>query len=131
MPLSTRVAALVTAAALTVASLGATAHAAEEPPAEPCATQQAQVDKAEDALERVTAVFAQAQTKVKKAKKANAKADTAREKAAARKQLKAAKETREKVKKAKKAQVQRLAKAQERLATCLADQEQPEEQPAA
>lgn len=129
MQVSTRVAALVTTAALSFASLGAPAFAEDEAPVEPCATQTAQVEKAEDALERVTAVFEKAKAKVKKAKKVNAKADTAREKAAARKKLKAAKEDRADAAKTKKAQVQRLAKAEERLAKCLAAQEQPEEQP--
>jgi molecular chaperone GrpE (heat shock protein) len=67
-----------------------TAHAAP-PEKEPCARQAAQVAKAEEALAKVTAVFDKQRTKATKA-----------------------------TKKAKKAQVQRLAKAQERLAKCEA-----------
>ncbi len=82
---------LVTSAATAVLSLGlASAVQADEPTTDgPCATQEAQVVKAEEALERVTAVH------------------SGHTKAGA---------------KAKKAQVQRLAKAEARLAKCVAAQ---------
>ena len=96
---------------------------------EPCANQQAQVTKAEDALARVTAVFERQQTKVKKAKKELVLADTEAEQAKAAKGLKIAREKKDAAKKAKKAQQMRLQKAQQRLADCLAAQE-PVEEPA-
>jgi hypothetical protein len=111
-----------------VAALGAavltigpaqTAVAADEP----CADQQAQVTKAEDALARVTAVFEKQQAKVKKAKKELVLADTVAEQAKAAKGLKMAQEKKDAAKKAKKAQQMRLQKAHQRLDDCLAAQE--------
>ena len=90
---------------------------------EPCANQQAQVTKAEDALARVTAVFEKQQAKVKKAKKELVLADTVAEQAKAAKGLKVAQEKKDAAKKAKKAQQMRLQKAQQRLDDCLAAQE--------
>jgi Flp pilus assembly secretin CpaC len=95
----------------------------------PCADQQAQVTKAEDALARVTAVFERQQAKVKKAKKEVVLADTVAEQAKAAKGLKVAQEKKDAAKKAKKAQLMRLQKAQQRLDNCLAAQE-PVEEPA-
>jgi len=97
----------------------APATAAEEP----CAGQQAKVTKAEDALARVTAVFARQQAKVKHAKEELAEADTKGEKTKAAKGLAKALERKTTVKKAKKAQLMRLQKAQQRLDECLAAQE--------
>lgn len=88
----------------------------------PCAAQSAKVDKAQDALDRLTAVFAKKKEHVAKAKKNVEKADSRAERKAAKAKLATAKEKKDKVKKDKKAQQQRLAKAQERLAKCLAAQ---------
>lgn len=95
---------LVAAAAALTLSFGAltapAASAADEATTEPCAKQSAQVQKAEDALARVTAVFEKKQTKVKKQKN--------------------------QVAKVKKAQVQRLDKANQRLEKCQAAPDAPE-----
>lgn len=112
-------AALVSTVALTVAGAPALAHA-DAPDKEPCAKQQAQVDKAEDALARVTAVFAKQQAKTKQAKSAVAHADNRSEKAAAKAELRQARMATEHAAKAKKAQQMRLTKATERLETCQA-----------
>ncbi|GAB3019570.1 hypothetical protein GCM10011376_29130 [Nocardioides flavus (ex Wang et al. 2016)] len=88
----------------------------------PCASEQAKVDKAEDALARVTAVFERQQAKVKKARKEVAQAEAGREKAEARKALREVKAKKNDTKVTKRAQQQRLAKAQERLAECEAEQ---------
>jgi len=113
-------AAALVAALLSIGPAG-TAVAADEP----CADQQAQVTKAEDALARVTAVFERQQAKVKKAKKELVLADTVAEQAKAAKGLKIAQEKKDAAKKAKKAQQMRLQKAQQRLADCLAAAEPP------
>ena len=107
------------AATLTV-GIGAGSATAED--GEPCAEQQAKVTKAEDALDRVTAVFEKRQAKVKKAKNQLAHADKRGEKAKAAKGLAIAKEKQARAKKAKKAQKMRLEKAQRRLDGCLAAQ---------
>ena len=110
---------VVATALLTIGPAAGTAMAEDEP----CATQQAQVTKAEDALARVTAVFERQQVKVKKAKDELEEADTKGEKTKAAKKLDNAIEKKTKVKKAKKAQQMRLQKAQQRLDDCLAAQE--------
>jgi len=118
-----RVAAVAATVALSLGSLTvASSASAVKPPAEPCAKQSAQVQKAEDALERVNAVFAKKQVKVKKAKVRVEKADRRNERAKAKKALAQAKKERATTAKTKKAQVQRLAKAQQRLADCEAAQ---------
>lgn len=109
-------AALVSVAALTVTGAPVAAHAAA--PADSCAKQQTQVDNAQKALDRVTAVFAKQQTRVKHARAELKHADNRSEKAKARAELHAAKVKKEKVAKAKKAQQQRLAKATTRLDAC-------------
>ncbi|MGN0063941.1 MAG: hypothetical protein ACI379_06840 [Nocardioides sp.] len=122
-----RLSAAVAGLALTLGSLTvATAHAEDTPPPPaPCAQESAQVDKAEDALARVTAVFERQKERVAKAKVKVDKADNANERAKAKKQLAVAKSKRDEAKKAKKAQQQRLAKALERLAECEAEQTPP------
>jgi len=123
MSVSIRFSALAAGAAIALSGLVvAPATADEAPGTAPCASQQAKVDKAEDALERVTAVFARQQAKVKKAKKVVEQAEAGREKAEARKALARAKGKKDDVKVTKRAQQQRLAKAQERLAACEAEQ---------
>lgn len=130
MQKSTRVTATLAGLTLTFGALMAPgAHAAANAK-EPCAKETTQVANAEDALARVTAVFEKQAAKVKKAKKAVVKADNRSEKAKAKRALAAAKEKKEHAKKAKKAQLQRLAKAQTRLADCQAKQA-PVETPAA
>lgn len=121
--------AVVSTIALSGSALAVTAAYADEevPPAEPCATQQAQVDKATAKLAWITEKFASKQEKVAQAKKAVKAADTAKERRSAKADLALAKEQKEKVAKAKKAQVQRVAKATARLEACLADQEPTEE----
>lgn len=113
---------LASAVATGVVLVGASpvAHA-EEPPADgPCATQEAKVAKAEDALARVTAVFANKKDRVAEAEEALAAATTDKEIAKAEKRLAKAVAKAAKVKKEKKAQKMRLAKAQQRLADCEA-----------
>ena len=112
-------AAILSTAALTVAGAPAVAHAAA-PDKEPCAKESAQVAKAQEALARVTAVFAKQQERVADARDDVKHADNRSDRAEAIAALKAAKVKKEHVAKAKKAQQQRLAKATERLATCEA-----------
>ncbi len=123
---STRVAGIVAGLALSVGALGAPALASAGEPAgnEPaaCAKEQSHLDKAEAALARLTAVFEHQQEKVKKAKKHAAQADTAQERNRARKALREAKAARDDAKETKRAQQQRVAKAQERLEACQAEQ---------
>lgn len=123
MHTATRIAGIAAGLTLTLGTLstGAAAYAVDGEPAA-CAQQQAQVDRAEDALARVTAVFENKQAKVTKAKQRAAAADTAQERNAARKALQRAKNVRDDAKDDKRAQQQRLAKAQERLADCQAAQ---------
>ena len=119
MSLSIRVAGLTATAAITLAgALGAAAHADDAPVTDPCAQQQAQVDKATEALARVTAVFARQQERVEAKQEVVAEANAGREKAAARHALKAAKDALAETKSTKRAQQQRLAKATERLTAC-------------
>ncbi|RYC07233.1 hypothetical protein [Nocardioides zhouii] len=118
MPLSVRLAGLTATAAITLAGLGAAAHADEVPPSDPCAQQQAKVDKASEALARVTAVFARQQERVETAKEDVVEASAGQEKAAARKALAAARKATTETKVTKRAQQQRLAKATERLTAC-------------
>lgn len=127
MQISTRIVAAFAAAALSFGTLGAPAYADKPAPKEPCAKEQVKVEKAEDALERVTAVFAKAQTKVKKAKKVVTKLEAKKKVKKvkvkkAKKALALAKKKRVKVKKVKKAQQQRLTKATQRLTDCLAEE---------
>lgn len=123
MTRSTRIAGTVASLALMMGSLGLAAPAgAAAPDQEPCAKEQKHADRAQDALERVTAVFAKQQTKVKEAKSEAKHADNRNERAAARQDLKDAKVKKDKVKESKKAQQQRVAKTQERLETCQAEQ---------
>ena len=123
MHTATRIAGIAAGITLTLGTLstGGAAYAVDHKPAA-CAQQQAQVDKAEGALARVTAVFENKQTKVKKAKQRAAAADTAQERTAARKALQRAKNVRDEAKGDKKAQQQRLTRAQARLADCQAAQ---------
>lgn len=128
MRTSTRTAGALAAIALTVGSLGtittvsanAAGSGSDQPAA--CAQQQKQLDKANDALARVTAVFERQQDKVKHAKHESQAATTAHERNEARKELAAAKKDRDTAKKAKKAQQERVEKAQARLDECQADQ---------
>lgn len=112
-------AALISTAALTVAGAPAMANATA-PEKEPCAKQAAQVAKAQEALDRVTAVFAKQQERVADAREDVKEADNRSERAKAVAALKAAKEKKVHDAKVKKAQQQRLAKATERLAACEA-----------
>jgi hypothetical protein len=128
MSVSIRIAGLATTAAVALGG-GFTVSAASADDAAttaPCAQQQAQVEKAEGALERVTAVFERQQARVEKAKKVVAEAEVGGEKADARRALVAAKHNRDETKVTKRAQQQRLLKAQERLTSCEAAQETTE-----
>lgn len=123
MSLSIRLAGIAATGAIALGgAFGVAAHADDAPATVPCAQQQAKVDKAEGALERVSAVFARQQERVEKVKKVVAAAEAGREKAAARRALAAARQDRKDTKVTKRAQQQRLAKAQERLITCQAAQ---------
>ncbi|WP_193607373.1 hypothetical protein [Nocardioides lijunqiniae] len=124
MTKSTRIAAAVAGLTLSFGALTVpAATAADEAPADKCATQAAQLEKAEGALARVTAVHERKQDKVVKARKAVARADKANERSKAKAALAKAKEQRATSRKAKKAQVQRVAKATERLEKCEATQQ--------
>lgn len=86
----------------------------------PCAGQQVRVDRAEDALARVTAVFERQKDKVDHAEKALAAAETRVEQARAKAALQNARERKAAAAEEKKAQKMRLAKATARLEACLA-----------
>jgi len=124
MSVSIRLAGLAASAAIALGgAVVVPAAVADDAPAPvPCAQQQAQVDKAAEALARVTAVFARQEARVEKAKKVVAQAEAGRAKAAARRALADAKHDRDETKVTKRAQQQRLAKAEERLAECEAAQ---------
>ena len=130
MSLTTRLAGVAASAAITLTAFSMTAYADEVPPTDPCAQQQAKVDKATEALARVTAVFARQQERVETAKEDVAEASAGQEKAAARKALAAARKATTETKVTKRAQQQRLAKATERLTTCQAEQPPATEAPA-
>ena len=109
--------ALLSTVALTVGAAPLAAHA-DKPDREPCAKQEAQVQKAEDALARVTAVFAKQKEHVADARQDVKHADNRSERAEAVAALHAAKVKKEKAATTKKAQQMRLAKANERLTAC-------------
>jgi hypothetical protein len=109
--------ALLSTVALSLGAAPLAAHA-DKPDREPCAKQETQVQKAEDALARVTAVFAKQKEHVVDARQDVKHADNRSERAEAVAALHSAKVKKEKVVKAKKAQQMRLAKADERLAAC-------------
>ncbi|PKH38933.1 hypothetical protein SAMN05192575_103395 [Nocardioides alpinus] len=116
---SSRIAGLTATAVITLAgAFSAAAHADDTTATDPCAQQQAQVEKAQGALERVTAVFARQQARVEKTKEVVVEASAGREKAAARRALADAKQDRDDTQVTKRAQQQRLAKAQQRLTAC-------------
>jgi hypothetical protein len=108
---------LVPALALSVVLAQPVTASAEDAP---CATQQAQVDRAEDGLARVTAVFERQKDKVSHAQDALAAAETRVKQAKAKAALQKARERKAAAAEDKKAQRMRLAKANERLAACLA-----------
>ena len=107
----------VPALAMGVVLTQPTVASAEEAP---CAAQQVRVDRAEDALARVTAVFDAQKDKVAHARAALEKAETKVKQAKAKAALQRALDRKAEVAKAKKAQQQRLAKATARLEACLA-----------
>jgi septal ring factor EnvC (AmiA/AmiB activator) len=114
-------AALASAAVLSLGTVSAVhAAPADKPGGEPCAQQQAQVDKAQDALTRVTAVFAHQQTKVERLQDKLAAATTPEDQARLQAKLTKAMAQKQHTKKEKKAQVKRLEKAEARLADCQA-----------
>ena len=111
------------ATATAVLSLGATPLAHADPPGgEPCAKQEQKVAKAEAQLAHVTAVFDHQQTKVERLQEALAAATTPEEQAKIQARLDKALAQKQHAKKDKKAQLQRLAKAEARLAACEAAQ---------
>src|SRR4051812_48715248 len=112
-----------TTAVLTL-GLSPVAHAAQEtkPGGEPCAKQEQQVAKAQEALAHVTTVFDHQETKVEKLQAALAAATDPAEQARIQAKLDKALAQKQHDKKAKKAQQQRLAKAQARLDACVAGQ---------
>ena len=87
---------------------------------EPCAAQQVRVDRAEDALARVTAVFERQKDKVDNAKAALERAETKVKQDKAKAALQKARERKADAAQDKKAQKMRLAKATARLEACLA-----------
>ena len=108
---------LVPALALGVALTQPVVASAEDAP---CAAQQVRVDRAEDALARVTAVFERQKEKVQHAQAALERAETRVQQAKAKAALRAARERKAAAAADKKAQQMRLAKATERLEACLA-----------
>jgi hypothetical protein len=121
MNFATRLAGIAASTALTFGAFALTAHADEVPATDPCASQQAKVDKATEALARVTAVFARQQERVAAKQEDVAEAAPGKEKAAAKKALAAARKATAETKATKRAQQMRLAKASERLVTCQAE----------
>ena len=115
----TTTAAILSTAALSIVGAPFAAQATT-PDQEPCAKETTQVAKAQEALDRVTAVFAKQQERVADAREDVKHADSRSDRAEAIAALHAAKEKKTHVAEAKKAQQMRLAKAQERLATCEA-----------
>lgn len=115
-----RLGGVLSAVALTAGSLGTTALALPAHAAKPtaCSQQQKQLDQAEAALARVTAVFEHQQDRVARSEHRAAQADTAHERNAARKAVRAAKHDRSEARKDKKAQQQRVSKAEYRLEAC-------------
>jgi Skp family chaperone for outer membrane proteins len=122
MRTTTRVAGLAAGLTLTLGTLGSAAVATPTTAKEPCARQQAQVDRATDALARVTAVFERQKEKVADARDDVTTADDAADRTDAKRALAKAKAAKAETTKAKRAQVQRLAKAQDRLDACTAAQ---------
>ncbi|KQW53461.1 hypothetical protein ASC77_04035 [Nocardioides sp. Root1257] len=116
--------ALLSSAALTV-GVAPIAAQADRPDPAPCAKQERQVQKAEDALARVTAVFAKQKEHVADARQDVKHADNRSERSAAIAALHDAQAKKSKAGEAKKAQQMRLAKANERLESCTAAQETP------
>lgn len=115
---------LATAAVVAAVSLGASPVAHADKPGtdgSPCAKEQTKVDKAEDALEHVSAVYAKQKDKLADAKAELAAAETDAEKARAQKKVDFWTEKAADTKKDKKAQQQRVAKAQQRLEDCQAE----------
>jgi Cu/Ag efflux protein CusF len=120
MQIARPLAALASAAVLSLGTVSAVHAAPATEPGEPCAQQQAQVTKATDALARVTAVFDHQQTKVERLHEQLANATTSEEQTKIQAKLDKALAQKQHAKKAKKAQMQRLAKAEARLADCQA-----------
>ena len=122
MSLTTRLVGVTATVAIALGgTFGATAYADDAPTTDPCATQQAKVDKATAALARVTAVFARQQERVATVKEVVADAAAGQEKAAAKRALADARKDRDTTRSTKRAQQQRLAKATERLTACQAE----------
>ena len=119
---TTRVIAAAAATVLLGFGVAPAAHADEVPTDSPCAAQEAKVAKAEDALARVAAVFANKKDRVADAQAAVDAATTEKELAKAERGLAKAQVKVTEVKKEKKAQKQRLAKAETRLTECEAAQ---------
>jgi hypothetical protein len=122
MKFTRRIGVVVAVAAVTVVvSQGASPAAhADKPGGEPCATQQQQVTRAQESLEHVTAVFEHQMTKVERLQEALAEATTPEAQARLQARLDKALAKKQHTQKAKKAQLQRLAKAESRLADCQA-----------
>ncbi|MBZ5741077.1 hypothetical protein [Nocardioides mangrovi] len=117
----TTTAALASAFVLGIVAAPVAAQATT-PDSEPCAAQQTKVDKATDALARVSAVFERQHERVADARHDVKHADSRSDRAAARAELAQATAKLDRVAKDKKAQQQRLAKAEDRLDACQAAQ---------
>jgi hypothetical protein len=114
---------LAVAAFATAVAFGAVpASLAGQPPAgsDPCAKDEAHLAKAQDALARVTAVFAKQQQHVAAAHDALALASTHAQQVHAQQALAHARAHKNQAKKAKTAQQQRFSKDQQRLDQCQA-----------
>ena len=120
------IAAAIGAAALSLSLWGIApaAHAEETGSESPCATQEAQVAKAEDALARVTAVFAKQKDHVAEAQAQLDAAETPEEQAKAQKKLDRALARRPTQKRAEELAHWHFAKASSGLADCEPQQEE-------
>jgi DNA-binding helix-hairpin-helix protein with protein kinase domain len=116
----TTTAAILSTAALTLAGAPVAAHAtAPDQGEKECARATTKLEQAQEAMDRVTAVFAKKVERVAEARTDVKEADNRSERAKAVLALKEAKEKKEHAAKAKKAQQNRLAKrTEEHLAAC-------------
>lgn len=100
--------------------LGTAAWAGDQAEAEPCASEQARLDKAAAKLEALQAVFQKEKQQLRKAEKALEKAQGKSVEKKAKDAVEDAEDDVADAAKDKKAQVMRLEKAQQRLDACLA-----------
>lgn len=130
MHIPVRIAGGLAGLAVAAAAVGAMPSAHADAPAA-CAQQQKQLDQAQVALDKVSAIFTRQQDRVKKAQQEVKGPITGSEHANAERGLARAKHQRDQAKQVKSAQQQRLTHAQQRLETCQAAQPAPAPEPPA